>query len=269
MPIVDHADPIAHVLAALGQAAPGIAQASQERERLDADLAGAAERLLTQRQLRTQQADQYSYEQQRRPIEDQQRDDLAKLRGDYLGAQTARMNGPIGPVQDDPSVLDEYDSAVEEALYGLSGDGVDPLAVERIGGLSESDFYRRDHQIIFRAILDLSGQGKPHDAVTLAEWFETQGVAEAVGGVGDPTTLGDLREVERVQLDGARHEGRLLDLERGRDQQCPDGARDVGADAMSSLEICGDADFTHFDASGVMLDSRLNVGDVVFVYLRR
>lgn len=68
----------------------------------------------------------------------------------------------------------------EQAVLGAML--VDPLAVERVAGLTEADFYRRDHQIIYRAILELSGQGKPHDAVTLADWFNDQGVMEAVGG---------------------------------------------------------------------------------------
>ncbi|PIV33437.1 MAG: replicative DNA helicase, partial [Lysobacterales bacterium CG02_land_8_20_14_3_00_62_12] len=48
--------------------------------------------------------------------------------------------------------------------------------------LIESDFYRRDHQMIFRAIGELQNQSMPPDAVTLGEWFESQGIAELVGG---------------------------------------------------------------------------------------
>ena len=48
--------------------------------------------------------------------------------------------------------------------------------------LTDADFYRRDHQIIFRAIGELATKGMPCDAVTLGEWFESQGVSEAVGG---------------------------------------------------------------------------------------
>ncbi len=38
--------------------------------------------------------------------------------------------------------------------------------------LSEQDFFRSDHRIMFRAICELSAQGKPHDSVTMGEWFE-------------------------------------------------------------------------------------------------
>jgi replicative DNA helicase len=48
--------------------------------------------------------------------------------------------------------------------------------------LTEEDFYRRDHQLIFRAIGELAQASKPCDAVTLGEWFESQGHAEQVGG---------------------------------------------------------------------------------------
>jgi len=48
--------------------------------------------------------------------------------------------------------------------------------------LREEDFYRRDHQLIFRAIGALSEKNQPCDAVTLGEWFEAQGLAEQVGG---------------------------------------------------------------------------------------
>jgi replicative DNA helicase len=50
--------------------------------------------------------------------------------------------------------------------------------------VAEEDFYRRDHQLIFRAIGQLSEQNQPCDAVTLGEWFERNGLAEQVGGTG-------------------------------------------------------------------------------------
>jgi replicative DNA helicase len=48
--------------------------------------------------------------------------------------------------------------------------------------LREEDFYRHDHRLIFRAIGQLSEQSKPCDAVTLGEWFDSQGLSEQVGG---------------------------------------------------------------------------------------
>jgi replicative DNA helicase len=46
--------------------------------------------------------------------------------------------------------------------------------------LAESSFYRRDHQLIWRAIDHLHEKRRPFDAVTLAAWFESQGLGEHV-----------------------------------------------------------------------------------------
>jgi replicative DNA helicase len=48
--------------------------------------------------------------------------------------------------------------------------------------ISETDFYREDHRLLFRAIHDLSDAGKPCDAVTVTEWFEARGQADQVDG---------------------------------------------------------------------------------------
>lgn len=48
--------------------------------------------------------------------------------------------------------------------------------------LDERDFYRRDHQLIFRAIIECNDRDQPFDSVTLGEWFESQGLAEHVAG---------------------------------------------------------------------------------------
>ncbi len=48
--------------------------------------------------------------------------------------------------------------------------------------LREGDFYRCDHQLIYRAIKELAHKGTPYDAVTLGEWFESMGLSEWVAG---------------------------------------------------------------------------------------
>lgn len=48
--------------------------------------------------------------------------------------------------------------------------------------LTAADFYRRDHQLIYTAILEASGKGKPFDSVTLGEWFESRGLLDSVDG---------------------------------------------------------------------------------------
>ena len=49
--------------------------------------------------------------------------------------------------------------------------------------LRPDDFYRRDHQLIYEAILELSQKGEPSDAVTLAERLSSKGLAEDTGGL--------------------------------------------------------------------------------------
>ncbi len=55
----------------------------------------------------------------------------------------------------------------------------------------EQDFYRRDHQLIFRAISSLANGGKPFDALTVAEWLENHGDLEEAGGLPLVNSLPD------------------------------------------------------------------------------
>lgn len=67
----------------------------------------------------------------------------------------------------------------EQAVLG--GMMLDPNAFDRVADqLTDADFYRRDHQMIFRAISELARKAKPFDAVTLGEWFESMGMAEQI-----------------------------------------------------------------------------------------
>jgi replicative DNA helicase len=69
----------------------------------------------------------------------------------------------------------------EQAVLG--GLMLVPEAWDRVADkLREEDFHRRDHQLIFRAIGELAEKGRPCDAVTLGEWFESQRISEQVGG---------------------------------------------------------------------------------------
>ena len=47
--------------------------------------------------------------------------------------------------------------------------------------LVEHDFYRRDHQLIFRAISELFEQSQPVDVITLAEYHDKRGELDKVG----------------------------------------------------------------------------------------
>ncbi|MEO5811344.1 MAG: replicative DNA helicase [Rhodanobacter sp.] len=72
--------------------------------------------------------------------------------------------------------------AEQSVLGGLM---LAPDALDRVADrLAELDFYRRDHRLIWRAINELANKGMPCDAVTLGDWFETNGLAEMAGGAG-------------------------------------------------------------------------------------
>lgn len=73
--------------------------------------------------------------------------------------------------------------SIEAEQAVLGGLMLAPDAYDRIADqLNEQDFYRRDHQLIYRAIRELAEKARPFDAVTLGEWFESQGLIEQVAG---------------------------------------------------------------------------------------
>jgi replicative DNA helicase len=75
--------------------------------------------------------------------------------------------------------------SVEAEQAVLGGLMLAPDSLDRVGDfLTEVDFYRRDHRLIYKAIRELSEKNKPFDAVTLGEWFEANGLAEQIGGTG-------------------------------------------------------------------------------------
>ncbi|MFN3586581.1 MAG: DnaB-like helicase C-terminal domain-containing protein, partial [Moraxellaceae bacterium] len=49
--------------------------------------------------------------------------------------------------------------------------------------VSEQDFYRRDHRLIFRAIAMLANESKPRDALTVSETLNRLGELEEAGGM--------------------------------------------------------------------------------------
>ncbi len=70
----------------------------------------------------------------------------------------------------------------EQAVLGGLMLGVES-AWDRVADLLEpGDFYRRDHQLIWKAIKHLAKKSRTFDAVTLGSWFESQGLAEHVEG---------------------------------------------------------------------------------------
>ena len=90
--------------------------------------------------------------------------------------QGPRSDGKVEQLRVPPQSVE-----AEQAVLG--GLMLAPDAFDRVADLiSEHDFYRRDHQLIYRAIRELAEKSRPYDAVTLAEWFESQGLGEQVAG---------------------------------------------------------------------------------------
>lgn len=80
--------------------------------------------------------------------------------------------------------------SVEAEQAVLGGLLLSPRAWEQVADqLTEEDFYREDHRVIFRAVSELNQLGRPCDAVTVSEWFEAHGNADLVDGGGYITRL--------------------------------------------------------------------------------
>jgi replicative DNA helicase len=76
----------------------------------------------------------------------------------------------------------------EQAVLG--GLMLDNAAWDKVADrVSEDDFYRRDHRLIFRAIARLADDNSPFDAVTLSEWLEKNQQLDEAGGLA---SLGSL-----------------------------------------------------------------------------
>ncbi|MDF4024111.1 replicative DNA helicase [Luteibacter sp. PPL201] len=70
----------------------------------------------------------------------------------------------------------------EQAVLG--GLMLDPDALPRVADwLKADDFYRADHRWLFMAIVGLRERKSPCDAITLGEWFEANGLSDAVDRV--------------------------------------------------------------------------------------
>jgi replicative DNA helicase len=76
----------------------------------------------------------------------------------------------------------------EQALLGALM--IDDHAWESIHGrVTDADFYRPDHRLIFNAIGALSSRDRPRDAITVSEYLESCGQLAEAGGLGYLSTL--------------------------------------------------------------------------------
>jgi len=74
-------------------------------------------------------------------------------------------------------------AAVDAEQAVLGGLMLAPFAFAEVSDLLQpADFYRRDHELIYRAIQHLEQKKRPFDAVTLGEWFEANGKQDLVAG---------------------------------------------------------------------------------------
>jgi len=89
-----------------------------------------------------------------------------------------RSNGP-----GDGEALRVPPSSIEAEQAVLGGLMLDPDAFDRVADvLSEGDFYRPEHQLVFRAVQRLAQRTQPCDVVTLAEDLANGGELENAGG---------------------------------------------------------------------------------------
>ncbi len=94
-----------------------------------------------------------------------------------LANRVAELNQRVEDLKVPPHSLE----AEQSVLGGLM---LDNRAWEQIADLvNERDFYRHDHQLIFRAIAALSTEDKPYDVVTISDWLEKRGELESIGGL--------------------------------------------------------------------------------------
>ncbi len=88
------------------------------------------------------------------------------------------------PPDQDSDLLKLPPHSIEAEQSVLGGLLIDSEAWDRVCDiLTEQDFYRRDHRLIFRAIMALAEGGQPHDAVTVSEWLTSRNDLEAAGGL--------------------------------------------------------------------------------------
>ena len=97
-------------------------------------------------------------------------------------AGTAKARGDSAPVALIDAPTPPHSVEAEQALLG--GLLLDAVAWDNIADVvTREDFYRPDHQLIFEAIANLVGEGKPCDVVTVSQELERTGKLEHAGGL--------------------------------------------------------------------------------------
>ncbi|MDE2147213.1 MAG: replicative DNA helicase [Burkholderiales bacterium] len=97
---------------------------------------------------------------------------------------TRDTRGPGAPQDDEVARLRVPPHSVEAEQSVLGGLLLDNLAWDRAGDLlTDSDFYRHEHRLIYAAIGALVGQSKPADVITVFEQLQSLGKAADCGGL--------------------------------------------------------------------------------------
>jgi replicative DNA helicase len=108
--------------------------------------------------------------------------------------------------------------------------------------LQDSDFYRHDHRLIFRAIRHLVDQEQPIDVVTVAEELEERSKLESVGGAAYLSRLVDMTP----SIDNCAAYAEIV-RERAQQRRLIEAASDIMAKAYepegeTSLTLVSDAE---------------------------
>ena len=97
-------------------------------------------------------------------------------------AASAKTRGDSGSVALIDAPTPPHSVEAEQAVLG--GLLLDPAAWDTVADqVVAEDFYRPDHRLIFAAIGELAGDGKPCDAVTVSQALERNGKLDAAGGL--------------------------------------------------------------------------------------
>ncbi len=92
----------------------------------------------------------------------------------------------------EPVSLRKPPHSIEAEQHVIGALLLDRNALIQVGGrLHETDFYRREHALIYRAIQDLDNKAQPIDVVTVSEWLENHQLLDQCGGL---TTIASLAE---------------------------------------------------------------------------
>ena len=96
----------------------------------------------------------------------------------------APVPGPGASADQQVAQLRVPPHSMESESSVLGGLLLDNNAWERVGDLlSDGDFYRHEHKLIYEAIGKLINASKPADVITVYEHLQTMGKAEEIGGL--------------------------------------------------------------------------------------